>query len=238
MGVVVPFPCRYTSRLKTMADSLPMMPWFPRDFLASTLGWSMAEQGLYRRLLDAQWEFGSLPNNDAKLRRIAQATEEEFAEAWPCVCQKFAIGEDGRLRNRRLEEHRAKAFSIRESRSKAGRNGGIAKALANAKQNASNSDSKPLAPSPSPSEEKIKNPAARAADPDSDLDPEAYLIWNAGVDLVGESKRGLLGKLVKQHGQGVVASKIAELMAMPEKPRDPASYLVGALRKQERRFVC
>jgi len=27
-------------------------------------------------------------------------------------------------------------------------------------------------------------------------------------------------------------------MAMPEKPRDPASYLVGALRKQERRFVC
>ena len=47
-----------------------------------------------------------------------------------------------------------------------------------------------------------------------------------------------MGKLVKQHGAAIVAGKIAELMAMPEKPRDPASYLVGALRKQERRFVC
>lgn len=85
--------------------------------------------------------------------------------------------------------------------------------------------------------EKNKNPAARAT-VDSELDPEAYLIWNAGVDLVGESKRGLLGKLVKAHGQSVVASKIAELMAMAERPRDAASYLVGALRKQERKFVC
>jgi hypothetical protein len=84
-----------------------------------------------------------------------------------------------------------------------------------------------------------ETPAARAADSESeDLDPEAYLIWKSGVELVGESKRGLLGKLVKQHGQSVVASKVAELMAMSEKPRDPASYLVGALRKQERRFVC
>jgi len=87
--------------------------------------------------------------------------------------------------------------------------------------------------------EEDKNPAARAAGSESpDLDPEAYLIWTAGIDLIGSAKRGLMGKLVKQHGAAIVAGKIAELMAMPEKPRDPASYLVGALRKQERRFVC
>jgi hypothetical protein len=86
--------------------------------------------------------------------------------------------------------------------------------------------------------EKNKTPAEPAGASDSELDPEAYLVWTAGVDLVGQSKRGLLGKLVKQHGIPTVASKIAELMAMSEKPRDPASYLVGALRKLERRFVC
>lgn len=220
-----------------MADSLPMMPWFPRDFLASTLGWSMLEQGLYRRLLDAQWEFGSLPNNEEQLRRIAQATPEEFAEGWPCVCQKFATGEDGRLRNRRLEEHREKAFRIRESRSKAGRNGGIAKAIANAKQMAGNPDSKSLPPSPSPSEEKEKNPAARLADDFGDgQDPDDFLIWTAGVGLLGENKRSLMGRLVKIHGKELVARKLGELMAMPEKPRDPAAYFIGVMRKLERRF--
>lgn len=104
------------------------------------------------------------------------------------------------------------------------------------------------APDKLPSEIDIENkkkkrtpetPAARAPDFQSeDPDPEAYLIWTAGVDLVGEGKRGLLGKLVKQHGQAIVAGKLAELMAMAEKPRDPAGYLVGALRKLERRFVC
>lgn len=88
-----------------------------------------------------------------------------------------------------------------------------------------------------------ETPAARASNsesesPDSDLDPEAYLIWTAGIDLIGQAKRSLMGKLVKQHGKAVIASKIAELMAMTDKPQDPASYLIGALRKQERRFVC
>lgn len=86
-----------------------------------------------------------------------------------------------------------------------------------------------------------ETPAARAIEnavEDPGIDPEAYLIWTAGIDLIGEKKRGLMGKLVKEHGAPAVANKLAELMAMPEKPRDPASYLVGALRKQERRFVC
>lgn len=85
--------------------------------------------------------------------------------------------------------------------------------------------------------EKNKTPAAPAP-ADSELDPEAYLIWMAGIDLIGQNKRGLMGKLVKQHGAALVANKLAELMAMPEKPRDPAAYLVGSLRKQERRFMC
>jgi hypothetical protein len=87
--------------------------------------------------------------------------------------------------------------------------------------------------------EKNKNPAGRAPVSESqDLDPGAYLVWTAGIDLIGAEKRGLMGKLVKQHGITIVAGKIAELMAMSEKPRDPAAYLVGALRKLERRFVC
>jgi hypothetical protein len=71
---------------------------------------------------------------------------------------------------------------------------------------------------------------------ESDPDPDDFLIWTAGIELLGESKRGLMGKLIKTHGRELVARKLADLMAMTEKPRDPAAYFVGVMRKLERRF--
>ena len=70
-------------------SGLPMMPWWPKDFLAATLGWRLLERGLYRCLLDAQWELGSLPNDEQELALIASATTSEFNTAWPRVKVKF-----------------------------------------------------------------------------------------------------------------------------------------------------
>lgn len=141
-------------------QSLAMMPWFPRDFVAATRGWSLVERGVYRELLDAQWEFGSLPNNQKELARIVGITAREFTAAWRRVSVKFVAAESGGLINLRLEEHRAKALRIREVRGAAGSRGGQAsvqaKRQASVQANASASGSqfaeaKFNYPSPSPS---------------------------------------------------------------------------------------
>lgn len=87
------------------------LPWFPRDFLSSTIEWPLVARGIYRELLDRQWDTGSLPNDKSALRQMVRATLKEWNYAWPYIKQKFPISGDGRLRNPRLESHRRKAIS-------------------------------------------------------------------------------------------------------------------------------
>lgn len=229
-----------------MGESLAMMPWFPRDFLSSTRGWTLLQKACYRELLDAQWDLGTLPADPDELRQLCGATPKQWFEAWEKVSTKFAAVDGGGVRNERLEMHRQKYVDIRQARIMAGKKGGHAKALANASNCQSVATDLPEQTSSSllavcsasiPSEEKSKNknPAARASISENQ-DPDDFLIWTSGLELLGESKRSLMGKLVQTHGKEVVARKLGELMAMPEKPRDPAGYFIGALRKLERRF--
>jgi uncharacterized protein YdaU (DUF1376 family) len=151
-------------------DRLPMLPWFPRDFLSATRGWKLIERGLYRELLDAQWELGPLPSDTNELSDIAGAKPSEFAAAWPKVRSKFVDDGSGRLINLKLEQHRASAIQRLRDHSKAGRIGGLASAAARASkrqapleqpsngrstvvQANTQAESKPPSPSPSPSPE-------------------------------------------------------------------------------------
>jgi uncharacterized protein YdaU (DUF1376 family) len=84
----------------------PKMPWFPRDFASSTRGWPLVARGVYRELLDAQWDMGALPNDEEALRAIAVTSPTEWKTAWRYVEPKFPMTEGGR-RNPRLEHHRA-----------------------------------------------------------------------------------------------------------------------------------
>lgn len=230
-----------------MAESLAMMPWFPRDFLAATRGWSVTASGVYRALLDAQWDLGLLPNDPQTLKELIGATTREWNAGWTKCEAKFPVVDGGR-RNERLELHRAKALRLSEKRKAIGSKGGQASAQSRVEP-IGEAIAQPVAeaigqakvnhPSPSPSEEE-KNPAARANGSDSEPDPEAYLIWTAGLDLIGGKNRPLMGKLVRDYGASIVASKVSEIMGMPDKPQDPASYLIGALKKAcpARGFVC
>ena len=93
---------------------MAMLPWFHRDFLASTQGWSAAETGVYFLLLGAQWEMGPLPNNRAELASIARSTSKEFNAIWAKkVARKFRVTTGG-LVNDRLEQHRREAMRRRE----------------------------------------------------------------------------------------------------------------------------
>jgi uncharacterized protein YdaU (DUF1376 family) len=104
-----------------MSARLPnlfMMPWFPRDFLASTRGWPLIPRAIYRELLDAQWEQGGLPADAKALMVIVGATPAEWRAGWSRVAPKFPVGEDGLRRNARLEEHRSKSLKLYDKHSK------------------------------------------------------------------------------------------------------------------------
>jgi uncharacterized protein YdaU (DUF1376 family) len=151
---------------------LPMMPWYPDQFEASTADWSFAEASLYRRLLDAQWQLGSLPAEKERLARICKLTLAEFDPLWKVVAPKFSKGRGaglaGRLINKRLEYHRVKAMERKDHYAQAGSKGGQATAQAKAKRRSSNAasiaqrtppaKSKPPTPTPTPTPLKSQNP--------------------------------------------------------------------------------
>ena len=93
------------------------LPWYPRDFASATQGWPLISRAVYRELLDASWDIGPLPADAEILRRIVGALPTEWDAAWPLVSTKFETGSDGKLRNARLEEHRAKALALWQRRS-------------------------------------------------------------------------------------------------------------------------
>lgn len=90
--------------------SFPMLPWYPASFMSSTRGWSVTARGIYRELLDCQWEKPEgLPTDPAALQRLIGATNAEW-KSWPIVEGKFPISTDGMRRNATLEQHRARAM--------------------------------------------------------------------------------------------------------------------------------
>lgn len=92
------------------------MAWYPRDFVCSTRTWPLEARGVYRELLDAQWDMGgsgvgTLPDDEEQLRELARATPEQWRVAWRLVEPKFPRVEGGR-RNPRLEQHREAALAV------------------------------------------------------------------------------------------------------------------------------
>jgi hypothetical protein len=90
---------------------LPMLPWFPAAFLSSTRGWSVTARGIYRELLDSQWEMGSVPADPAVLQKLIGATAAEW-KSWSKVEPKFPLGGDGLRRNPNLEKIRRKSLAL------------------------------------------------------------------------------------------------------------------------------
>ena len=90
-------PTRGPNGLAAIKKPLPMLPWYPASFMSSTRGWSVTARGIYRELLDCQWEQYGLPEDPAELRKLIGATAAEWKE-WPVVESKFPISPDGRRR--------------------------------------------------------------------------------------------------------------------------------------------
>jgi uncharacterized protein YdaU (DUF1376 family) len=136
------------------------IPFFGRDFYASTAMWTAEEVGHYMRLLIIQWDAGSLPSDLARLELVSPGV----GKVWDLLVEKFPLGEDGLRRNHRMEEHRIKASELQAARSEAGKIGNEKrwadrKAIANGSQSdrkaiangIANGIAKTSPPSPSPS---------------------------------------------------------------------------------------
>lgn len=93
-----------------MGNPFFWMPWFHKDFLAATQGWTLLERGAYFMLLGAQWDIGPLPIDRRRLASIIGAQLDELESVWSIVSTKFEVTDTG-LVNRRLEQHRADQLS-------------------------------------------------------------------------------------------------------------------------------
>jgi uncharacterized protein YdaU (DUF1376 family) len=98
---------------------LPYIPWYPSRFLSSTRGWPVTAKGIYRELLDSQWELDGLPANPLDLQKLIGATSAEWRFWRSHVETKFPIEQDGQRRNQALEDIRQASLRHRE-RNRAG----------------------------------------------------------------------------------------------------------------------
>lgn len=119
----------------------PFMQLYIADYLGDTQHLTTEQHGAYLLLLMAMWRAdGRLPNDPAKLCRIARVSARRWHLIAEDVMAFFTVdGEE--ITQKRLVEERKKAASISEKRSASGKRGGQAKALkskepplANAKQ--------------------------------------------------------------------------------------------------------
>jgi uncharacterized protein YdaU (DUF1376 family) len=85
-------------------------PFFGRDFLTATSGWTAEERGHYVTLLIVQWEQGGLPDDTTRLELISPG----LAGCWKTVQEKFPKWKDGKRRNIRLEHERSKSHERSE----------------------------------------------------------------------------------------------------------------------------
>lgn len=130
------------------------IPFFGRDFYASTAMWKAEEVGHYIRLLVIQWDSGCLP---AELERL-EFVSPGVGKCWALLETKFPVGDDGQRRNARMEEHRAKAAEIKAKREDAGRVGG-SKSQANRKQTGKQNSSKTQANGNANGQAKVNHPS-------------------------------------------------------------------------------
>lgn len=93
-------------------SSLPWMPVFPGDELAETAHLSTEEYGAYQLLKMALWQHKTLPQDDARLARIARLDAAGWSAVRPMLLPLFGGG----WTHAKLEQQRLTAEKEREKK--------------------------------------------------------------------------------------------------------------------------
>ena len=179
-----------------------MSSWFPffgRDFLTATSGWTAEERGHYITLLIVQWEQKALVDDLARLELVSPGV----TRCWDVVSEKFPVCSDGKRRNTRLEHERSKSHD----RSERARQSASARWASEAVSGGDQTDAKPppdanamrthmpeqcerICTSNAPMSMSMKGTSSSArACAWEELWPALRLAWNAGVGVKWRSSR-------------------------------------------------
>lgn len=102
----------------------PAFQLYAADFYMDTVGWSVAQVGIYFRLLMYEWVNESIPTDIKRLARIAGIDVGNFKKCYlQDIANKFVPNGNGNLINLRLEETREKQRLYRENQAESGRRG-------------------------------------------------------------------------------------------------------------------
>lgn len=121
----------------------PFMQLYVSDFVGDTLQLSTEQIGAYMLILMAMWNAGgSLPDDDAKLARVARLSLKKW-RAISADLLTFFEREAGEIGHKRLTKELHKAQVKSEARAAAGARGGLATALKTKGHGAANASTLP-----------------------------------------------------------------------------------------------
>ena len=109
--------------MKEDKDRLFQFPFYPADFLVSTMLMKPDQRGAYITLLCHAWIEDGLEDNEETLCAMSGLKPARLKE----VLKRFARDSDGKLRQPRMERVRDEIKVLRDKRAKAGRKGAEAK---------------------------------------------------------------------------------------------------------------
>ena len=219
--------------------SQPFMQLYIADYLGDTRHLTTEQHGAYLLLLMTMWRNdGRLPNDAAKLARIAGVSARRWHLIAPEVMPFFTV-EGDTLTQKRLEQERQKAVSKSAKRSASGKLGGEAKALKDKQPAVANATGLPWH-SPDTRDQKEDTVPdgtdAGASRPDPDYREE---LWRDGVASLQRqtgktegSCRSFIGKCLKAANDD--CRKVLTLIRQAEADRamDAPAWISGALKAQ------
>lgn len=190
----------------------PFMQLYVGDYLADTLDLTTEQHGAYLLLLMTMWRHDAkLPNDHAKLARIARVSARRWHLVWSEI-QHFFYVDGGEIRNKRLDREHQKAVSISEKRSASGAAGGRAKALKNKEANIAKATDLPQhSQKPEPDKKEEPNGSSKKTGSRLPADwhlPDEWAVWAVGHGMTEAAARREADRFrdywVSKPGQGGV----------------------------------
>lgn len=109
---------------------LPFMPLYTDALLGDTMHLDAVEFGAYCLILFTMWRNGgSLPDDDARLAKVARVNPSQWRKIGPVVRQFLTPAEDGKLTQKRLQNEFAHRTERSAINSRNGKRGAAANAL-------------------------------------------------------------------------------------------------------------
>lgn len=193
----------------------PFMQLYVSDFIGDTLHLSSEQVGAYLLLLMAMWNAdGKLPNDEAKLARVARLSLKKWRSVAPDLMPFFEQDKD-HISHRRLTKELQKSERQSQSRSAAGAKGFAAKVLKNNTRPQANAQAG-LKHSPEPYRKKAGNsdlvgvPTDGLVDVNRNIDAQLFA---ACVAASGEKVPGFIDH--KLFPASVIAKARAGIAAQP-----------------------